>query len=339
MKASRLVALTVLVATVSPAMSLPASASELQLCLARAADYSAVYPTRTFPTGSTEEVSAVVRLPKGQSLRKLEATWTVVDVGTASAPGRVINKTTIPMAGKDRAAVFMRSGGGPLPPGTYRLDVAADGKPWRSAGFSVAPVEAPVVRRPADLLALKPGTVWRYAFVQQFGAGVKPQLPPGTTLDGAGRLRATLTKTAVGQDDAGMHVETRRDGALVEEEWWKVTGAGLVVTKMRSGGEEAAFDPPGPIWPWPLKTPRGWTFQPPGEAVAQAFRMWGPVLLKTPAGERPGYVVLMEQRATPHEVSVERQYVPGVGMVREVVTQARNGMLLTGWESVLAAKP
>jgi hypothetical protein len=67
--------------------------------------------------------------------------------------------------------------------------------------------------------------------------------------------------------------------------------------------------------------------------------MWGPVPLKGPAGGAPGYVVLMQQPSEPIALSVERQYLPGLGMVREVVVQARNGIMLTRWESVLMRKP
>jgi hypothetical protein len=68
--------------------------------------------------------------------------------------------------------------------------------------------------------------------------------------------------------------------------------------------------------------------------------MWGPVPLNGPFGAAPGYVVLMQQQpAQPVALTVERQYLPGVGMVREVVVQARNGVMLTRWESVLMRKP
>jgi len=67
--------------------------------------------------------------------------------------------------------------------------------------------------------------------------------------------------------------------------------------------------------------------------------MWGPVMLKGPAGEAPGYVVLMQQPSPGIVVTVERQYVPGIGMIREVVVQARNGAMLTRWENRLTAKP
>jgi hypothetical protein len=63
------------------------------------------------------------------------------------------------------------------------------------------------------------------------------------------------------------------------------------------------------------------------------------VPVKGPGGEAPGYVVLMEQPSPQLDVSAERYYVPGIGMVREVITQARNGVLLTRWENVLTARP
>jgi len=62
-------------------------------------------------------------------------------------------------------------------------------------------------------------------------------------------------------------------------------------------------------------------------------------MLKGPAGEAPGYIVLMQQPSPDVGLSVERQYLPGIGMVREVVVQARNGAMLTRWESTLTAKP
>jgi hypothetical protein len=217
--------------------------------------------------------------------------------------------------------------------------VSAGGKPWRSADFSVVAVQAPDVKQPKDLLPLAVGTVWRYAFEQQFAPNIKPELPAGMALGPDGKLKATLTKTAAKTDSVGMHIETRRNNLIVDEEWWKLTEAGLVVTQLKSGGDVGTFEPPAPIWPWPLKTPQEWSYEPADKSYKQRYRMWGPVPIKSPAGEWPGYVVLMEQPSANIALSVERHYVAGVGMVREVVTQARNGVMLTRWESVLTAKP
>ena len=326
-------------AQAQPARTAQPGTAQLQLCLAGAVDYSPVYPTQLFPVGTTHEVAAVVRLGKGESYRTMFATWTAVDVGAAAPRNPVINKVQMQMQGKDRAAVRMRSGAGALPPGKYRLDITADGKPWRSAEFSVVPVHAPDVKQPKDLLPLAPGTIWRYAFEQQFAPGLKPDLSGGMKLDSDGRLRATLTRTAARTDTAGTHIETRRNNALVEEEWWRLTDKGLVVTQVKNGDEVEKFDPPSPIWPWPLKTPQEWSYEPPDKSFKQRWRMWGPLPIKGPAGEAPGYVVLMEHPSQPIALSVERHYLPGIGMVRESIIQARNGVLVTRWDNVLTAKP
>ena len=226
-----------------------------------------------------------------------------------------------------------------LPAGRYRLELTAGGRPWKSAEFSVASIASSDVKQPQDLVPLKPGTVWPYAFTQEFGPNVRPRLPAGMALDARGRLRLSLTKTAVGTDNAGTHIESRRDNVLVEEEWWRLTEAGLVIVKMKSGGDESVFAPPHPIWPWPLKTPREWSFEPADKSYTQRWRMWGPVPVNGPGGEAPGYVVLMEQPSPQLNVSAERDYVPGIGMVREVITQARNGVLVTRWENLLTARP
>lgn len=341
MKRFLLLSLAYLFLAHAPAQAQPAgkgaAGSKLELCLAAAADYSPVYPTRVFPADTTREVTAIVRLGKGESYKKLEASWIAVDVPKSPAD-QVISKMTLPVQG-DRGAMHLRAGARGLPAGKYKIDVTADGKPWQTVEFSVAPVQAPAVKRPADLMPFKPGTVWRYAFEQEFAPGVKFGLPPGEKLDADGRLRATLTRTAVADESLGLHIETRRNNRLVEEEWWRLTDAGLVVTKLKSGDEESTFDPPGRLWPWPLRMPQRWTFKPPGMPFTQTFQMWGPVPVKAPAGEGPGYVLLMEQPSRPIALSVERHYLPGVGLVREVIVQARSGVMLTRWENVLVARP
>src|SRR5688572_902274 len=337
MKCCLVLSLACLFLAHSPAQAQPATGSELQLGLAAAADYSPVYPTRVFPAGSTREITAVMRLGKGESYKKLEAHWIAVDV-EKTQPNQVVGKMTLPMRG-DRGAMHMRAGARGFPPGKYNVEVSADGAPWRTVEFSVQAIEAPQVKQPVDLLPFKPGTVWRYAFEQQFAPGVKFELPAGEKLDADGRLRTTLTRRAVANESLGLHIETRRNNRLVEEEWWQLGEAGLVVTKLKSGGQENTFDPPGRLWPWPLKMPQRWTFKPAGMPFTQTFRMWGPLPVKSPAAEGLGYVQLMEQPSKPIALSVERHYLPGVGMVREVVVQARNGVMLTRWENVLTAKP
>jgi hypothetical protein len=321
-----------------PAPSVAREGAWLEICLSEAADYSAVYPAKLLPAaGATREVAGVIRLGKGESHTTMTATWIAAEV-PGTQPNFVINRIEMDLKGKDRAVTRFRHPQGLLA-GKYRLEITAGKKPWRSAEFRVAPVAAPAVSRPADLLPLTPGTVWRYALTQEFGGNVRPTLPPGVKLDPDGRFRASTSTTVVKADASGALVETRQNNVLANEEWLRITDAGLVITRIRSGGEEDAFDPPHVLWPWPLTTPKEWFFEPDDKSYRQRFRMFGPVAIKGPAGEGPGYIVLMEQRSSDVALSVERQYMPGIGVVRETITQARNGVLLTRTESVLSANP
>ena len=320
-----------------PAWAQAKPGASLEICLAGAADYTPVYPTSVFPAGATKEVTAVVRLGRGESYPTMTATWIAVEV-PGTRPNFMINKIDMDLKGKDRAAVRFNHPEGLLA-GKYRLEGATGGRPWKSAEFSVTPLASPEVKQPGDLFPMNPGTVWRYTFTQEFGRNIRPRLPAGMKLAADGKLRASMTKTATKTDSVGTHIESRRNNELVEEEWWRLTDAGLVVAQMKSGDEVSTFDPPHPIWPWPLKTPREWSYEAPDKSFTQKFRMWGPVPIKGPPGTAQGYVVLMEQPSPSIALSVERHYLPGIGMVREVVVQARNGVMLTRWENVLTARP
>ncbi len=334
--------LGLLVAGLPPAARAAASGGSLQVCLAAAADYTPVYPTRTFPAGTTD-VAAVLRLGRGESYDTMTATFVAVDVGKVAPPNSVIRRIEMRVGGRDRAAVRFRGGDRALPPGRYRLDVAAAGKAWRSVGFTVAAASpAPAVKAPADLLPLTEGTVWTYAFVQEAGPGVTLQqaadLKPGPD----GKLRATVTRTVGSADADGTRIEIRRNGVLIEEQWWRLADAGLLVTRRKSGGETTAFDPPGVLLPFPLEAPQGWTYESRDGSIRQAYRIFGPVPVASPAGRVPGYVVVGEQPASitatvTGTLSVEQHVVPGVGTVREVSVLAWNGRMLTREEMVLKA--
>ncbi len=333
-----LIAASGLAAAQQPQATTAREGAFLELGFAEAMDYTAVYPTKVFPAaGATREVAAVLRLGKGESHATMAATWIAADV-PGTKPGFVIQRIDMDLKGKDRAVVRFKHPQGLLA-GKYRLEITAQGKPWKSAEFQVTPSAAPEVGRPTDLLSLTPGTVWNYALAQEFGPNVRPRLPPGVKLDADGRFRASTSVKVAKVDALGAHVETRQGKALANEEWLRITDAGLVIVKIRSGDDESTFDPPHVLLPWPLATPKEWHFEPDDKSYRQRFRMWGPVPIKGPAGEKPGYVVLMQQPSPDVALCVERQYIPGIGVVRESITQARNGVLLTRTVSVLTSMP
>jgi hypothetical protein len=304
----------------------------LELSLAVAADSSPVYPTRVFPT-STPEIIAVARPAKGQAARTLSATWVVAEAA-GSGPGTVLLKSDTPIG---TAGAFFGLKG-PLRAGRYRLDVTADGAPWQSADFTVTDsVRAPTVRRPQDLLPLASGTTWTYASAQQWAGG---STPADVTLDPDGKSRGTWTVTVKGPDEHGVLIERRWNGEHHSDQAYRVTERGIELTWARGAGEPGSLvDPPKVVWAFPLAPPRSWLWQ--SANGSQAFQMWGPVPVQGPRGEAPGYVVLIKWHETLSDGvlthSVERHYLPGVGLLREIETGGANGIRML-WRVELVLK-
>jgi hypothetical protein len=136
-----------------------------------------------------------------------------------------------------------------------RATASADGEPWRSVDFRVVPSgPVPPVARPADLLPLAAGTVWTYAVVQEAGPVGRLSLPPGATAGADGKYRTTATMTVAGTDEAGTRVESRCDGAVVFEEWWRLDQKGWSATRRKTPTETVEVDPPQLLVRLPLRS-------------------------------------------------------------------------------------
>ncbi|MEO7137025.1 MAG: hypothetical protein ABI037_04880 [Gemmatimonadales bacterium] len=312
--------------------SLATAQAGFKLGLAPAADYTLVYPSDTFPSNATE-FAAIFHLGPGEKYRKLTASWIAVDVGGVVPPNQVV-LTREQVLGKERLGAF-RFRTNAAPPGKHRIEVRADGQPWKTADFEV--VEMPNVAGQSearDLFPLETGTTWSYNLIQETGEGAKLDPPAGVELDSEGRFRATVLLAVVGKDSSGAHVEWRRGEERMEEEWLRLDAAGLVRTRRVQEGTAIVLTPPELLLPHPDRHP------PKGEWVAPAYdyqlryRVWGPLPLRGPDGIAPGYVTLAVY-PPPFETTVERHYVPGVGLVREVLIAARGGRRVERRELVL----
>ncbi|MGD1276517.1 MAG: hypothetical protein ABR964_04755 [Tepidisphaeraceae bacterium] len=303
--------------------------SSLQICLAAAADWSPVYPTVQIPISN--EVDAVFRLAKGEKHKHMAYAWKAVDVKGISS-GVVLAHGTID---DYVAGVFKMNALRGLETGKYRLEVTADDQPWKSQEFEIVAAQAaPAVASVQDLLPLRQGTTWTYAFVLEVAedAGVfLADVAPGAD----GKFRATLTLSVAGIDDKGAHVETCRNGKLVFEEWWKLDSHGLVSTLRKAGDETLVMDPEQVMWPWPLKGTKHWTYTPKDRSYKLDCRVWGPLAVAGPSGQTGGYVVLMEQEKGHAKLTDEKHFVPGIGLVREIMINANSGQMLNRQEIVL----
>lgn len=299
----------------------------LQMCLGAAADESPVYPTTTFPS-NTQELTAVFHRNRSEAHKKLTGTWIAVDVGKAIRPNLVLGRTDLDQKkGGDRGRFWLTLPR-PFPPGKYRLEVTEDGKPWHSAEFTIlASDRNTAIQRPEEIVPLNQGKVWTYSFVQEPGKGVTiTEAPPGSTLASDGKLRATVMFKVAGIDKMGAHIEMRRGDVLFSEEWWQANEKGLSITQRKIGGKIITKTPPQMLLPWPLKSPQTWEYEVEERSVKQVSHLWGPVPIKGPKREEPGYVVLVEEppRSSESQIrtTVERHFLPGVGVVRSIVVTA-----------------
>ena len=319
-----------IVATAARAQTTTTESSSIgvRTCLATAADLSAVYPTSAFPAG-TREIFAAVTLGKNSPLTKISSKWIAVDVGGAAPPHLTIASADTDVNKADRARLRY-SQAKAMPPGSYRLEISANGAPIASTDFRIeAPAAAaaqPAAAKIEDLLPLKVGHVWRYDFTQESS--------------GSPTLRARVTQRVASNDYRGPKIETRRDNKLVMQEWWLLDDKGLSATQRQVGDDSATIlDPPQLIWPaaGASTSPLAWTYQPKHAAMADTCHMWGPLPIDTPMGQRQGCVVLCEQKGGQSKMTTERHWVPGIGMTREIVVNAIKDQLLSRQEMELIA--
>jgi len=305
----------------------------LTLCLAPAADDSATYPLKEVAATNREFV-VVFRLRPGESFGKLEHVWTAVDVGDAAPANTEIAREELALGGKTTGNLRFTLPRD-LPVGKYRLDVSADGKPWASLEFPVVPAkEAMPLAKPGDLMPLASGTKWVYSWVLEPGPAIKKLTVPGAEQGADGKCRATLAITVAGEENGLAHMEMKRGDKLVSEEWWSLTDTGLVVTRVKTEGQTADYEPPLPMIALPLESASSWRYQP-KDGTAVEYRMWGPLPVKTPSGEKPGWIVWMRVPTGDEVTTIERHYAPGAGVVHEVHTRARGPILLTRLETTL----
>jgi hypothetical protein len=286
----------------------------LQVCLAPALDGSPIYPSDTFPP--VTELYAVFRGAKGHTLKH---SWVAVDVGEVAPPNTEIVNGTLDISNVTQGNMHLTTTQSPLPLGKYRLDVYVDGNLWKSAPFRIVmPLTAPKLASPNDLVPLaNKGTTWTYDFVQEAINGATLDIPAGVKADPDGKLRFQITETAAGDDGVGLRVNNSRYGNVYYNEWYKIDDHGISSIQRKSGNDVIPLKPLQPYWPWPLEA-KSWTYKPDDGSANIDYRIWGPLPVEGPQGVVPGYVLMIQQDATPIGMFAERHLVPGIGMVKEV---------------------
>ncbi|PYR72274.1 MAG: hypothetical protein DMF86_24130 [Acidobacteria bacterium] len=293
------------------------TSESVQVCLASAADYSAVYPTNVLPATS-KGIAVVFRVTKGK-YKKLTEKIFAVDAGTAIPPNALLASTDDVVGPVNGVGFFESSGERPVPPGKYRVDILADDAPWKTAQFSVVPAAEPKITRPEDLVVLPKGRVWTYAETVEAG---------GT------RMTHNDTYAIASVDNAGARVDASSEHML-----WHLGPSGLAVWRKELISQ--ALLPQPQVWlSWPLNAPKTWSYPASDGSFTETYRMWGPVPVKGLQGEAPGYVVLTDRQIAREDFhsTTERDFLPGVGIVREIyVVATKNGELQSRVERMLTS--
>jgi len=301
------------------------SSGPVLLCLDVASDLAPIHPTRAFPSG-VSELSLVIEAGAAAGSRELTAVFVAEDVGEAAPPETEMARAVQP-ASPDRRARFRYHQDGALPPGTYRVELLGDGAPWRTLRCRVLAPSSP----PTLSLRLEPARIAHYDFLQEAAPGAR--LRDGGTPKGD-RLEARVEMRVVEAEAGLAHIEFRRDGEPVTQEWWSWDERGLFATRRTVGAVVHELDPPQPL----LQAGAGvasWEWRCAGLDFVQRGRQWGPLELEGPWGRAKGYVVRTEQAEGPLLHTVEREFAPGLGLVRERITSARDGRLVVRQELVL----
>lgn len=295
----------------------------LQVCFDIAADGSAVYPTAVVPARNRQLV-AVFHFASGESHRQLVATWIATQID--GAPRHVIaGRTSLNAAGlREGALRFVPSRS--LPPGRYRLEVTADGKPWHMAEFTLVGddenFEPPHSVR--DLVPLHKRKLYVYRPVR---AG------DTTSFSSKMKLGDSVVVAVVAKDGNGVHLHWTH-GADVRDEWWRVDDHGAALTK--TGAADAKLEPSLMVLPWPLDPPASWSDATYDRTTRIRHEVWGPVPVVIFADTTSGYVSLLTEDTPSGRVSIERQFVPQYGVVRVVQIAARDGRRTSAETLVLA---
>jgi hypothetical protein len=304
----------------------PDDGSYLQTCLASAADFSPVYPTHRF--ADPKEICAVYHAGNNDSFQHLSYAWRIVDVA-GRAPGTILASGDLkdPISGE----LHLETPHG-LAIGDYDLELTADGEAWKSKDFEVTgPIAPPEVDSVNDLFPMEQGHTSTYQFSIEFGLE-KPTWEK-YMMNGKDKITSKLQVVVGGQDpEKGTSLQYIYQGKVLVENWWRVTSGGIILTPSKAESYYLIPSLNQVVWPWPLVAPQTWGYQPSDNTVGILYHMWGPVAIRTPNGIQAGYVVFSEQHIQGSETTCEYEFVPGLGMVRQTVIDAREGDMQRKWE-------
>jgi hypothetical protein len=193
------------------------------------------------------------------------------------------------------------------------------------------------------LVPTTPGTTWRYQLTEEVGKGLKI---PNSKEDAYGRVRAPVMYRLDGTEKVDgrdlLKFEMHRAGAVTNTDLLTVDEHGITCSaRINLDGELIKFNPPQTMIAAPLRQGATWNFD--GQAgdlnVHQRYNVIAEEDIEVPAGEFHAFHIHGEQSA-PSRMIIDRWFVPGTGIVKDVTTMhAIDGDLLERISLELSERP
>jgi hypothetical protein len=179
-----------------------------------------------------------------------------------------------------------------------------------------------------SLIPTDPGTNWSYKMTQELGEGVSlPDANPGPD----GKVHSDVIYRLDGTEKIGdqsfLKFEMHRDNMVTTTELMTIDDQGIhCSTRIGADGARMQLVPPQTIVAAPLKTGLSWDFDgKAGNADAhQHYVVVAEEELTVPAGRFRAFHIHGEQ-STPESLTIERWFVPGTGIVKDITAMKNNG--------------
>jgi hypothetical protein len=195
----------------------------------------------------------------------------------------------------------------------------------------------------APVIPIEPGTTWRYNMTEEIGKGLDLS---NVKTDAAGKIHLPVLYRLEGTEDVDgkdlLKFEMHRADTITNTDLLTVDEAGIICwARVNLDGELVKFIPPQTIIAAPLKKGASWNFD--GRAgelkVQQHYNVLGEEKIDVPAGKFQAFRIHGEQ-TTPNRMTIDRWFVPSVGIVKDVTTmQDAKGDLLQRISLELAEAP
>ena len=307
-------------------------------CLAVAADGSPVGAAVSFP--SSKRLTVVFRIPENSKAKMLNSRWIAKGEGD-----KVIAENNLDLEGQKTGwlRLLLKQ---PAPAGKYRLETKLDEKAWKSVDLEITPaIEKTNAEKPTDLIPLTEGKSMTYQMVVQPAAGTTVEIP-GVKPAADGSSRANLTMTVGKAEDAGTHYDLKINDQPTGDMWVKLDDKGMQAYRRKMGDQTKDLNPPEMIQPLPPSLEDGTEWKSKSQSGnEQELQLIGPMMLDGPNGSAAGYLVFSKEQVTAGapgveasrgSETIERYYIPKVGLVREVHVSTLNGKLTSRQEIALA---